>query len=140
MNQCTANKDYGPGPDVINVKETAEENCIFRTAVWTGCHLQMTVMAIPPCSDIGLEIHTDTDQMIRVEAGCGMVLFGKCKNQPDYKYCLRTGDAVFVPAGTWHNIKNTGETLLKLSSVYAPPKHPKGTVHMTKEDALLAEY
>ena len=139
MNQRTANKDYGPGPDDVNVKEMAEKNCNFRTAVWTGCHLQMTVMTIPPCSDIGLEIHTDTDQMIRVEAGCGMVLFGKCKNQPDSQYCLRTGDAVFVPAGTWHNIKNTGETLLKLSSVYAPPNHPKGTVHVTKEDALLAE-
>lgn len=139
MNNCTVYDDYGSNPYVLNVEDVAEENRYFRKAVWTGCHLQMTVMEIPACGDIGLEIHTDTDQMIRVEAGCGMVLFGKCRNQPDSQYRLQCGDAVFVPAGTWHNIKNTGRMPLKLSSVYAPSKHPRGTVHRTKEEALLAE-
>ena len=44
--------------------------------------------------------------------------------------------AVIIPAGTWHNIVNTGNRPLKLYSVYAPPQHPFGTVHRTKTDAV----
>lgn len=64
---CAGRTDPGPNPYVINIEQTATQNQNFRTAVWTGCHLQMTVMCIPPCSEIGLEIHGDTDQLIRVE-------------------------------------------------------------------------
>lgn len=45
------------------------------------------------------------------------------------------GDTVFIPAGTWHNVVNIGRNALKLSSVYAPPNHRRGTVHYTKADA-----
>ena len=99
----------------------------------------MTLMDIPVCSDIGPEMHPDTDQLIRVESGQATVHMGDCKENLDCIYCLHLGDAVFIPGGTWHNICNTGNCPLKLSSIYAPPQHPRGTVHCTKADAVYAE-
>ena len=98
-------------------------------------HLQMTLMCIPPGGDIGLEIHEDTDQYIRIEMGRALVRMGTCKNQMDFQQNLFRGDGIFIPAGTWHNIINTGRNSLKVSSIYAPPHHPYGTVHRTKKDA-----
>ncbi len=132
---CAGQTDHGPDPYVMNIEQTAIKNQNFRTAVWTGCHLQMTVMCIPPCGEIGLEIHPDTDQLIRVEQGTAVVKFGKCEKKPDSQQNICKGDVVFVPAGTWHNVVNTGRNPLKVSSVYAPPNHRRGTVHPTKADA-----
>lgn len=132
---CSAQIDHGPDPYVINVEQAARKDCDFRTTVWTGCHLQMTVMCIPPCGEIGLEIHKDTDQLIRVEQGAAAVKIGKCADRPDLQQNICKGDAVFIPAGTWHNVVNIGRNALKVSSVYAPPHHPRGTVHFTKADA-----
>lgn len=132
---CEIQTDHGPNPYVANIGQMALQNSNFRTAVWTGCRLQMTVMCIPPCGEVGLEAHGDTDQLIRVEQGMAVVKFGRCVNQPDYQQTMCKGDAVFIPAGTWHNIVNIGRNALKVSSVYAPPNHPKGTVHFTKADA-----
>lgn len=131
--------DHGPDPYVTNIARTAVQNPNFRTAVWTGCHLQMTVMSIPPCGEIGFEMHGDTDQLIRVERGTAIVKIGKCENHPEFQHNLREGDAVFVPAGTWHNVVNTGRNDLKVSSVYAPPNHRRGTVHRTKAEAEKEE-
>ena len=135
----TGQYDYGPGPYTLNVECAASQNRNFRTAVWTGCHLQMTLMCIPPCGEIGLEIHQDTEQMIRIEQGCAQVRMGKCKNKLDYVQSIGKGECVFVPAGIWHNIINTGRNDLKVSSVYAPPHHSKGTVHPTKKDAEMKQ-
>lgn len=96
-------------------------------------------MCIPVCSDIGEEMHSDTDQFIRVEAGQALVRMGSCRDQLDFHHRLGPGDAVFVPCGTWHNISNAGNYPLHLSSIYAPPQHPKGTIHRTKADAEAAE-
>ena len=136
---CVDRTDHGSDPYVINIEQTAIRNPDFRTAVWTGCHLQMTVMCIPPCGEIGLENHGDTDQLIRVEQGAAAVKIGKCPGQPDFQQNICRGDAVFIPAGTWHNIVNIGRNTLKISSVYAPPNHPRGTVHFTKADAEREE-
>ncbi|MCI6733313.1 MAG: cupin domain-containing protein [Lachnospiraceae bacterium] len=95
----------------------------------------MTLMCILPGGDIGLEIHEDTDQYIRIEMGRALVRMGTCKNQMDFQQNLFRGDGIFIPAGTWHNIINTGRNSLKVSSIYAPPHHPYGTVHRTKKDA-----
>ena len=100
----------------------------------------MTLMCPPPCGEIGLEMHSDTDQLIRIEDGKALVQMGRCKNQLNYQQSLSNGDVIFVPAGTWHNVINTGSTPLKLYSVYAPPQHPFGTVHRTKEDAEKHEH
>ena len=132
--------DYGPNPYVANVDNLANRNHNFRVAIWTGCNLQMTLMSIPVCGEIGTEIHPDTDQMLRVEQGRGIVKFGICECTMDFQKCVGCGDVIFVPAGTWHNIINTGRCPLKLSSVYAPPNHPMGTVQRTKEEAEQEEY
>lgn len=118
-----------------NVYQKAIQNTNYRTTLWTGCHAQMTLMSIPVCSDIGFEIHEDTDQIIRIEDGIAMVTMGVCKNCPDYQHRVCAGDTIFVPAGTWHNVINTGRTPLKISAVYAPPHHPAQTLHRTKKDA-----
>jgi mannose-6-phosphate isomerase-like protein (cupin superfamily) len=120
--------DHGPEPYVLDVEYAASENPNFREAVWTGTYFQMTLMSIPICGEIGLEIHPDTDQLIRVEQGSARVEMGACENQLDFRQCARVGDAIFVPAGMWHNVINTGRTPLKVSSIYAPPHHPRGTV------------
>ena len=140
MNYCLGIKDKGDNPYVKNIERMAAHNMNFRTAIWTGGHLQMTLMSIPTCGEIGQEIHPDTDQYIRVEQGCAVVSMGKNKNRMDIAQNMHRGDVVFVPAGTWHTIVNAGRMPLKLSSIYAPPHHPKGTVHRTKEDAERAEY
>ena len=120
---------------MTNVKEKAERNENFRLAIWTGCHLQMTLMCIPPGGEIGMEMHADTDQLLRIEQGQAIAKIGRCQWHQEFEECLEVGDVVFVPAGTWHNIINSGSCDLKLSSVYAPPNHPKGTVQRTKAEA-----
>lgn len=123
------------GRQVTNIQEMAEQNKCYRTALWTGCHLQMTLMSIPPCRDIGAKLHPDMDQLIRVEKGNAMVMTGNCPHNLNCEQRMCKGDAVFVPARTWHNIKNTGKCPLRLSTIYAPPHHPFGTVEYIKEDA-----
>ncbi len=137
---CAEQTDDGPNPYVLNIEQTAIQNKNFRTTVWTGCHLQMTVMSIPPRGEIGFEVHPDTDQLIRVEQGTAVVKIGECEKHPEFQQKLCTGDAVFIPAGTGHNVVNTGRNALKVSSVYAPPNHRRGTVHVTKADADKEEY
>lgn len=132
--------DHGPDPYAADIGQISAKNQHFRTAIWTGCHLQMTLMCIPPYGEIGFEIHDDTDQFIRIEHGNAVVKMGKCKEQMDFQGEVCDGDGIFVPAGTWHNIINTGRRPLKVSSIYAPPKHPWGTVHHTKADAEREEY
>ena len=126
-------------PFVANMEQTSRQNHNFRTAVWTGNHLQLTVMCIPFRGEIGLELHPDTDQLIRVEEGQASVRMGKSREQMTFQRCLGAGDAVLIPCGTWHNVVNTGNRALKLSSVYAPPHHPRGTIHRAKADAQAAE-
>lgn len=128
--------DKGPEPFVGNVEAAAKQNQNFRTTYWTGHYLQMTLMHIPVYGDIGVEMHPDTDQYIRIESGQALVHMGECRENLCVSHHIRAGDGVFVPRGTWHNIINTGNCPLKLSSIYAPPQHPRGTIHRTKEDAV----
>ena len=132
--------DYGHMPYITNVTKMAEENQNFRTTLWTGCYAQMTLMCIPECKDIGLEIHKDTDQIIRIEQGMALVKMGECEKRLDFIRKACVGDTIFVPAGTWHNVINIGKKPLKVSSVYAPPHHPAGTVQCTKKDAEESHY
>lgn len=132
-------KDYGPNPFVFNIEKATTANNAFRTAIWTGNHLQVTLMSINPGESIGLELHPDTDQFIRVESGEGVVTMGENKDNVNFRENLYDDFVVIVPAGKWHNIFNTGTKPLKLYSVYAPPQHPRGTIHQTKEIAMASE-
>lgn len=132
-------KDYGPEPFAVNIEEAARQNNTFRTALWTGKHLQLTLMSIDVGEDIGLEIHPDRDQFIRIEDGRGLVKMGDEKDKLDFQRRVDGNFAFVIPAGTWHNLINTGYRPLKLYSIYAPPQHPPGTVHKTKADAKAAE-
>lgn len=132
-------KDYGPEPFVVNIQEATKQNNNFRTALWTGSHLQLTLMSINVGENIGLEIHPSIDQFIRIEEGQGLVKMGDRKDRLDFQEKVYDDFAIIIPAGKWHNIINTGNKPLKLYSIYAPPQHPKGTVHETKAIAEAAE-
>lgn len=128
-------KDYGPEPFVINIEEATRQNNNFRTALWTGQHLQITLMNINVGESIGLESHPNLDQFIRIEQGVGLVQMGDNKNNLNFERIAYNNYAIVIPAGKWHNLTNIGNIPIKLYSIYAPPNHPKGTVHVTKEDA-----
>jgi len=132
-------KDYGPKPFVINIEEATKENNNFRTALWTGKHMQLTLMSIDVGGEIGVEIHPHVDQFIRIEEGQGIAKMGDRKNKWDFEARVADDYIIIIPAGKWHNIINTGNKPLKLYSIYAPPQHPWGTVHKTKADAEKAE-
>ena len=127
--------DYGAEPFVVNIRREALQNRFFRRALWTGEYLQLTLMSIPCRGEIGQEMHSDTDQFLRIEEGQGVVMMGKHRGQMNHKRRVGAGDAIFVPAGTWHNLVNVAHSPLKLYSIYAPPHHPHGTIHQTKDIA-----
>ena len=144
-NQFTNNdnqflKDYGPSPLVINIEKATEVNDNFRTALWTGTHLQATLMSINVGEDIGFESHPNVDQFIRIQQGYGLVKMGPSKDNIQIQRDVDDDFAIFIPAGTWHNLINKGNIPLKFYSIYAPPNHPKGTIHKTKEDSEAAEH
>lgn len=126
--------DYGKQPWVINIEELTTANDKFRVAKWTGTNLQMTVMSIEVGGEVGLEVHPNIDQFLRVEEGTAKVVMGASEDNLDYEQAAGDDFAIFVPAGKWHNIINTGDVPLKLYSIYAPPEHPEGTIHETYAD------
>ena len=136
---CIRGGDYGPEPFVVNIKNSALQNPYFRTALWTGDHLQVTLMCIPVGGEIGVESHPHLDQFLRIEAGTGCVKMGEKKESLNYQCRVTDGYAIIIPAGTWHNLINIGNRPIKLYSIYAPPQHSHGTVHITKAEADAAE-
>lgn len=137
--QYTTFQDYGPQPFTIDIDEAVERNNNFRNTLWTGKHLQLTLMSIPVGEDIGLEVHPNVDQFLRIEEGHGVVRMGSSEDSVQFQRSVEDGDVILVPAGTWHNVINTGNSPLKLYTIYAPPEHPHGTVHRTKAEAMAAE-
>ena len=132
-------KDLGSMPTLINIHHEAVCNHNFRRVIWTGESLQVTVMSIPVGGEIGLEIHNDLEQVIRIESGCANVYMEDTKESVKLIGTFNANYAIVIPAGTWHNVVNACACPLKVYSVYAPPKHPFGTVHETKMDSDLAE-
>jgi mannose-6-phosphate isomerase-like protein (cupin superfamily) len=122
-----------------NIEEATNDNTTFRTVLFTGKTLQLTVMSLKPGEEIGLEVHEDRDQFIRVEKGRARVVMGPAKDRLDETRELSDDWAVIVPSGTWHNVINDGDGGLELYSLYAPPEHPAGAVHATRAEADAAE-
>lgn len=119
--------------DHVDILAAAWSNDAFRREVLTGEHEQVVVMTIPPGGEIGEEVHPDTDQLLTFVDGRGEAQLDGRSSE------VGPNDLVFVHAGTRHNFLNTGDTPLRLITVYAPPEHAPGTVHQTKADADLAE-
>lgn len=132
-------KDIGPKPHSFNLEDATLDNTTYRTVAWSGKYLQLTLMSIPAGGDIGLEVHPETDQFIRLDGGRGKVEMGPAEDQLDTTWEVSDGDAVFVPAGTWHNITTLGDEPMQLYAVYAPQHHTPGKVHATKADAEADE-
>lgn len=133
--------DNGPEVFVGSIETLTLENNNYRKTLWTGGHLQVTLMSIKPGHDIGLEAHAHVDQFLRIDQGEANVFTGPNSNElTSHKAGDGDGDAIIIPAGTWHNLVNCGEVDLKLYSIYSPAEHPHGTVHATKEEADAAEH
>ncbi len=113
---------------VKDIEGLAVRNDEFRRVLYTAKHCQLVVMALKPKEEIGAEVHT-LDQFFRVEEGSGEAVLDGIRT------AIRAGFAVVVPAGTNHNILNTGSVPLKLYTLYAPPNHRDGVVHHTRADA-----
>ncbi len=132
-------RDYGPNPFTLNIEEATKQNDNYRTTLWTGEHLQLTLMSLNPREDIGLEMHPDVDQFIRIEDGRGIVQMGNSEDNLDFEEMVVDDFIFIIPAGKWHNLTNIGNTPLKLYSIYAPPQHPHSAIHETKAEAEAAE-
>ena len=117
------------------IEKQTVENAYFRRVLFTGRHAQLVVMCLQPGETIGDEVHPNTDQFFRIEQGEAKFVFNEKE-----EHRVHDGDAVVVPAGTYHNVVNTSKTVpLKLYTIYSPPNHPDGTLQRTKADAEAAE-
>jgi len=118
-----------------DIEKLTEMNESFREVLFTGKNMQLVIMRLRGGEEIGLEVHDNVDQFFRVEMGEAEFVFGNLE-----RHHIKPGGAVIVPAGTYHNVINRSSTDdLKLYTIYAPPNHPKGTIHATKADAEAAE-
>jgi mannose-6-phosphate isomerase-like protein (cupin superfamily) len=124
-------KDNGKQPWAANIDQLTLKNENFRTTLWTGKNLQLTVMSIKPGGEIGLEKHDNGDQFIRIEQGNARVLMGESKEKMTFNKQVTEDWAILIPTGFWHNIVNEGKNPLKVYVLYAPPEHPAGTIDKT---------
>jgi mannose-6-phosphate isomerase-like protein (cupin superfamily) len=117
------------------IEKQTLENTFFRQVLFTAQHTQLVVMCLGPGEEIGDEVHPKVDQFFRIEREEAKFVFNEREERQ-----VRDGDAVVVPAGTYHNVVNTSKTaMLKLYTIYSPPNHPDGTIHKTKAEAEAAE-
>ena len=118
-----------------NIEKQTLENDFFRQVIFTGKHAQLVLMSLKPKEEIGNEVHPKVDQFFRIEKGEATFVLNNGKDE----HVIGNGHAIIVPAGTWHNVINSGRGKVKLYTIYSPPNHPPGTVHKTKADAERAE-
>jgi len=122
-------------PYVGAIEQSTLKNSYFRQVLFTGKHNQLVVMCLQPKEEIGNEVHQNVDQFFRIEVGNAKFVFNNKE-----EHVVGDGDAVVVPAGTYHNVINmSSDNPLKLYTIYSPPNHPDGTVHKTKAEADAAE-
>ncbi len=118
---------------IDDIEKLTKDNVFFRKVLFTGKYSQLVLMSLKPGEEIGKEIHDSVDQFFRVDEGKGEIIIDGEVRQ------IEDGFAVVVPAGSEHNLVNTGKVDLKLYTVYSPPNHPENTIHKTYEEAMEAE-
>lgn len=128
-------KDIGPDPQSFNLERETVQNPNYRTVAWSGKYMQLTLMSIPEGGDIGLEMHPETDQFLRLDAGRGRVQMGRAKDKLEFEQEVSDGWCILVPAGTWHNVTNIGDEPMQVYAIYAPAHHKPGKVQVTADEA-----
>lgn len=114
-------------PLYVNIEKETIENENYRNVIFTG-KFQLVLMSLKPGEEIGNEVHNDVDQFFRIEKGTAHFLIDN-----SIHLSAKNGDAVVVPAGTWHNVINASNRAdLKLYTIYAPPDHPSGLIEKNK--------
>lgn len=114
---------------VDNIEALTEQNNDFRRVLYTGHNLQLVLMTLQPGDEIGMEVHDDRDQFFRIEEGSGEIWIDGKANK------VKSDDGIIVPQGASHNVVNTGKEPLRLYTIYGPPEHLDGTIHVTAADA-----
>lgn len=135
----TVIKDIGPKPNAFDLENVTVGNTNYRTIAWTGTYLQLTLMSIPVGASVGLEMHPDTDQFLRLDAGKGRVKVGPTKDTFTFEQDVEDGWCMMIPAGNWHDVINTGDKPMQLYALYAPVHHAAAKVQPTAEDAQRDE-
>jgi mannose-6-phosphate isomerase-like protein (cupin superfamily) len=113
---------------VNDLASFTRKNEEFRRVIYTAEHCQLVLMSLLPREEIGAEVH-QLDQFFRVEEGTGEAVLDKVRT------AIQPGFGILIPAGTNHNIINTGNAPMKLYSIYAPPNHRDGVTHHTRAEA-----
>ena len=129
-------EDIGPQPQSFDIERATTHNEDYRSVAWSGRYLQVTLMSIPVGGDIGLEAHPETDQFLRLEKGVGRAQMGEAKDKLTFDKEVSDGWCVLVPAGTWHNISNTGAEPMQVYAIYAPVHHMPNKVQSTEAVAI----
>ena len=128
-------EDIGPKPRSFDLEQATRDNKHFRSVAWSGRYLQLTLMSVPAGGDIGLEMHPDTDQFLRLDAGRGRLEMGPAKERLTQTQELSDGWCALIPAGTWHNVTNIGAEPMQVYALYAPAHHKPGKIHRTAAEA-----
>lgn len=110
------------------IKET-EANKNFRTVLFTGEKSQLVLMSIPPGESVGEETHEHVEQALFFLSGDGKAILNGIESP------IHGGDVVVVTPGTKHNFINSGSVPLQIYTLYTPPNHIDGRVHVAKSDA-----
>ncbi|WP_303902688.1 cupin domain-containing protein [Thiohalomonas denitrificans] len=113
---------------VTNIEKDTLASQDYRRVLFTGRNIQLVIMTLQPGEEIGMEVHPEHDQFIRVESGAGMVILD------GEEHTVGDGDAVVIPAGARHNVTASPDSLLRLYTLYSPPEHPDGTIQHSKAD------
>lgn len=128
-------EEMGKKPWVFDIEKETLENPHYRAVKWTGKYMQLVFMSLEPGEIIDLEIHEDHDQFIRIEKGKARILMGKTEDALTFDEEAVDDFAVLVPAGYWHEVRNIGDSALKLYTLYAPPEHAPGLIHERYDEA-----
>lgn len=116
-----------------NVEKLTISNNDYRRVLYTGKNQQFVLMSINPGDNIPMETHNLHDQFLRVEQGEAIGIVGKTE------YKLKEDSVIIVPAGSPHQIINTGSIPLKLYTIYSPPEHRDKLIQRTNPNKSIGQ-